>query len=218
MKQGNPADIVYDYIKNQIVTKAIYPGTRIVEEDLVRETGVSRTPVREAIRMLELEGLVVMVPRKGAEVARITEKDLRDALEIRLSLEELAVELACKRIDEEGRLRLREACENFREAVRSGRVPDIVDTDVAFHETICELSNNPRLVSLTKNFGEQVYRYRVEYVRDTGYHGKLLREHDEITEAILLGDVEKAKAVMHQHIYDQEQIVIQNIKQKQDTI
>ena len=174
--------------------------------------------MREAIRMLELEGLVVMVPRKGAEVARITEKDLRDALEIRLSLEELAVELACKRIDEDGRLRLREACENFREAVRSGRVPDIVDTDVAFHETICELSNNPRLVSLTKNFGEQVYRYRVEYVRDTGYHGKLLREHDEITEAILHGDVEKAKAVMHQHIYDQEQIVIQNIKQKQDTI
>ena len=139
-------------------------------------------------------------------------------MEIRLSLEELAVELACKRIDEEGRLRLREACENFREAVRSGRVPDIVDTDVAFHETICELSNNPRLVSLTKSYGEQVYRYRVEYVRDTGYHGKLLREHDEITEAILLGDVEKAKAVMHQHIYDQEQIVIQNIKQKQDTI
>ena len=97
-------------------------------------------------------------------------------------------------------------------------MPDIVDTDVAFHETICELSNNPRLVSLTKSYGEQVYRYRVEYVRDTGYHGKLLREHDEITEAILLGDVEKAKAVMHQHIYDQEQIVIQNIKQKQDTI
>ena len=55
-------------------------------------------------------------------------------------------------------------------------------------------------------------------MRDTGYHGKLLREHDEITEAILHGDVEKAKAVMHQHIYDQEQIVIQNIKQKQDTI
>ena len=218
MKQGNPADIVYDYIKNQIVTKAIYPGTRIEEEDLVRETGVSRTPVREAIRMLELEGLVEMVPRKGAEVARITEKDLRDALEIRLSLEELAVVLACKRIDEEGRLRLREACENFREAVRSGRVPDIVDTDVAFHETICELSNNPRLVSLTKSYGEQVYRYRVEYVRDTGYHGKLLREHDEITEAILLLDQVKAKAVMHQHIYYQEQIVIQNIKQKQDTI
>lgn len=211
-------EVVFEALRDAIVHGEFEPGERLLEVALAKRLGVSRTPVREAIRMLELEGLVVMVPRKGAEVARITEKDLRDALEIRLSLEELAVELACKRIDEEGRLRLREACENFREAVRSGRVPDIVDTDVAFHETICELSNNPRLVSLTKNYGEQVYRYRVEYVRDTGYHGKLLSEHDEITEAILLGDVEKAKAVMHQHIYDQEQIVIQNIKQKQDTI
>jgi len=211
-------EVVFEALRDAIVHGEFEPGERLLEVALAKRLGVSRTPVREAIRMLELEGLVVMVPRKGAEVARITEKDLRDALEIRLSLEELAVELACKRIDEEGRLRLKEACENFREAVRSGRVPDIVDTDVAFHETICELSNNPRLVSLTKNFGEQVYRYRVEYVRDTGYHGKLLREHDEITEAILLGDVEKAKAVMHQHIYDQEQIVIQNIKQKQDTV
>ena len=209
---------MFHTIRENILSGKYATDEELKEKSIGEELGVSRTPVREAIRMLELEGLVVMVPRKGAEVARITEKDLRDALEIRLSLEELAVELACKRIDEEGRLRLREACENFREAVRSGRVPDIVDTDVAFHETICELSNNPRLVSLTKSYGEQVYRYRVEYVRDTGYHGKLLREHDEITEAILLGDVEKAKAVMHQHIYDQEQIVIQNIKQKQDTI
>lgn len=143
-------EVVFEALRDAIVHGEFEPGERLLEVALAKRLGVSRTPVREAIRMLELEGLVVMVPRKGAEVARITEKDLRDALEIRLSLEELAVELACKRIDEDGRLRLREACENFREAVRSGRVPDIVDTDVAFHETICELSNNPRLVSLTK--------------------------------------------------------------------
>ena len=137
-------EVVFEALRDAIVHGEFEPGERLLEVALAKRLGVSRTPVREAIRMLELEGLVVMVPRKGAEVARITEKDLRDALEIRLSLEELAVELACKRIDEDGRLRLREACENFREAVRSGRVPDIVDTDVAFHETICELSNNPR--------------------------------------------------------------------------
>ena len=123
-------EVVFEALRDAIVHGEFEPGERLLEVALAKRLGVSRTPVREAIRMLELEGLVVMVPRKGAEVARITEKDLRDALEIRLSLEELAVELACKRIDEDGRLRLREACENFREAVRSGRVPDIVDTDV----------------------------------------------------------------------------------------
>ena len=65
MKQGNPADIVYDYIKNQIVTKAIYPGTRIMEEDLVRETGVSRTPVRSALMRLAYDGLIQQQPNRG---------------------------------------------------------------------------------------------------------------------------------------------------------
>ena len=68
MKQGNPADIVYDYIKNQIVTKAIYPGTRIVEEDLVRETGVSRTPVRSALMRLAYDGLIQYEARAVLEV------------------------------------------------------------------------------------------------------------------------------------------------------
>ena len=77
MKQGNPADIVYDYIKNQIVTKAIYPGTRIVEEDLVRETGVSRTPVRSALMRLAYDGLIQQQPNRGAVVAKPSATDLR---------------------------------------------------------------------------------------------------------------------------------------------
>ena len=72
MKQGNPADIVYDYIKNQIVTKAIYPGTRIVEEELVRETGVSRTPVRSALMRLAYDGhpAAAQPGRRGGKALR----------------------------------------------------------------------------------------------------------------------------------------------------
>ena len=68
MKQGNPADIVYEYVKNQIVTRSLYPGNRIVEEDLARETGVSRTPIRSALVRLAYEGLVVQQPNKGSFV------------------------------------------------------------------------------------------------------------------------------------------------------
>ena len=208
-------EVVFEALRDAIVHGEFEPGERLLEVALAKRLGVSRTPVREAIRMLELEGLVVMVPRKGAEVARITEKDLRDALEIRLSLEELAVELACKRIDEEGRLRLREACENFREAVRSGRVSDIVDTDVAFHETICELSNNPRLVSLTKNFGEQVYRYRVEYIKDPMNYPVLIREHEAILLALKERNVKKAESAMHEHVANQA-AAVKNVIQQQE--
>lgn len=207
-------EVVFEALRDAIVHGEFEPGERLMEVTLAKRLGVSRTPVREAIRMLELEGLVVMVPRKGAEVARITEKDLRDALEIRICLEELAVELACKRIDAEGKERLKKACIHFREAISSKLVPAIVDTDVEFHDVIFSVTNNPRLVNLGNNFREQVYRYRVEYVRDMGYHDKLVEEHDAITNAILLGDVDTAKKIMHQHIYDQEQIVIQNIQKK----
>ena len=93
-------DVVFNTLRQAIITGEFAPGERLMEIALANRLGVSRTPVREAIRKLELEGLVVMIPRKGAEVARITEKDLRDVLEVRCSLEELAAELAAERMDE----------------------------------------------------------------------------------------------------------------------
>ena len=87
MKQGNPADIVYDYIKNQIVTKAIYPGTRIVEEDLVRETGVSRTPVRSALMRLAYDGLIHAAAQPGRRGGKALRTDLRQVYEARAVLE-----------------------------------------------------------------------------------------------------------------------------------
>jgi transcriptional regulator, gntR family len=93
-------EVVFKTLRNAIVHGEFEPGERLMEVTLAKRLGVSRTPVREAMRMLELEGLVVMIPRRGAEVARITAKDLSDALEIRMALEDLAAGLACKRIDD----------------------------------------------------------------------------------------------------------------------
>lgn len=207
-------DVVFQTLRQAIITGEIAPGERLMEIPLASQLGVSRTPVREAIRMLELEGLVVMIPRKGAEVARITEKDLRDALEVRCALEELAVMLACKRITREGKEKLKSVCIAFREAISTKHVPSIVDGDVAFHDTIFAATQNQRLITLTHNLWEQVYRYRVEYVKDFSYHDVLVSEHDAITNAILLGDAELAQQVMRKHIYNQEAIVISNVRRK----
>lgn len=205
-------EVVFRTLRDAIVRGEFEPGERLMEITLANMLGVSRTPVREAIRMLELEGLVVMVPRKGAEVARITKKDLSDALEIRMALEELAVSLACQRIDAEGKEKLKAACLEFHEAINSKLVPAIVDSDVKFHDVIFEVTNNPRLISFAQTLREQVYRYRVEYVKDFGYHDKLVEEHDKITDAILLRDEQLARDIMRTHIYDQEQIVIASLE------
>lgn len=206
-------EVVFRALRDAIVHGEFEPGERLLEVTLANKLGVSRTPVREAIRMLELEGLVVVVPRRGVEVAKITEKDLCDALEIRMALEELAVGLACDRITEEGREKLQEVCVLFKEAVNSKQVPAIVESDEAFHDVIFEAANNSRLVNLAQNLREQVYRYRVEYVRDFDYHDKLVKEHEAITNVVLTGDKELAKQLIRQHIYDQEQTVIKNISQ-----
>ena len=104
-------EVVFKTLRNAIIHGELKPGERLMEEKLAKSLEVSRTPVREAIRMLELEGLVVMLPRKGAEVARITVEDLQETLEVRMAVEDLAVRLASLRIDEEGKAKLRKAAE-----------------------------------------------------------------------------------------------------------
>lgn len=205
-------EVVFKTLRNAIIQGEFQPGERLMEITLAKKLGVSRTPVREAIRMLELEGLVVMIPRKGAEVANITVKDLKDALEVRMALEALSVRLACERIDEEGKEELKVACMTFKEAINSKLVPAIVQADEHFHNVIYKASKNSKLINMAQNLREQVYRYRVEYVKDFSYHDNLIREHDQITMAILKGDKESAEKIMNEHIYNQEQIVIRNVR------
>ena len=103
-------ELVFKALRKAIIKGELAPGERLMEEKLAKKLEVSRTPVREAIRMLELEGLVVMIPRRGAEVAKITIQDLKDALEVRMAIEDLSVRLACDRIneDEKETLKLRQ--------------------------------------------------------------------------------------------------------------
>lgn len=106
-------DVVFKTLRQAILRGELKPGERLMEIKLANKLGVSRTPIREAIRKLELEGLVLMIPRRGAEVAEITEKSLNDVLEVRKALEELAVQLACERMDEEGLEALKKAAKEF---------------------------------------------------------------------------------------------------------
>ena len=208
-------DVVFNTLRQAIITGEFVPGERLMEIALANRLGVSRTPVREAIRKLELEGLVVMIPRKGAEVARITEKDLRDVLEVRSSLEELAAGLATERLDESSREKIQAALDNFREAIQTDDNPKIADCDVEFHDAVFEATQNKRLIQIINNLREQIYRYRLEYVKDTAYNAVLLKEHEELVEAMFAGNKERAKEIMKRHIDNQEETVIKKIQEEE---
>ena len=204
-------DVVFNTLRQAILRGEMEPGERLMEIQLADKLGVSRTPIREAIRKLELEGLVIMIPRKGAEVAHITEKDMRDVLEVRAALEELAATLACRNVTPERIEELKMANKRFEAAIISKDVVAIVDADVNFHDIIYAMTDNQRLIQIINNLREQMYRYRFEYIKDANMREDLRREHREITDAIIKGECERAKAAISIHIDNQEENILKNL-------
>lgn len=207
-------DVVFNTLRQAILRGELKPGERLMEIQLANKLGVSRTPIREAIRKLELEGLVLMIPRRGAEVAEITEKSLRDVLEVRGALEELAVKLACQKITDEQIQELRVAEKEFELALSSGDVTVYAEADVKFHDIIYLATDNQRLIQLLFNLREQMYRYRVEYLKREESHGTLLVEHKKIIETIAKRDMDAAVDAVCQHIDNQVSAVIDTIRMK----
>ena len=205
-------DVVFQTLRKAIITGKLSPGERLMEISLAKELGVSRTPVREAIRKLELEGLVVMVPRKGARVAGITEDNLQDVMEVRSALEEFAVILACRRIDEEGKAAMIKAHEDFKEAVDSNAdMQELIKRDEEFHDSIFFATKNSHLFHLINSLRDQFYRYRMAYVKGTDIRDHLVTEHEALMNAIFHQDEEMAKGVMNSHIINQKESILHDI-------
>lgn len=205
-------EVVFQTLRESILKGELEPGERLMEIRLAEKLGVSRTPVREAIRKLELEGLAVVLPRRGAVVAQITVSDLKDVLEVRRVLEALTVELACKRITKGDMEELKESFYNFQKAVRKNDLSDIVETDVEFHDVIYKAGRNRRLIQILNNLREQMYRYRFEYMKDREKRLLLVEEHKMIVSAIEKGDIPAAKKAIWTHITNQEKTIIENLE------
>ena len=200
-------DVVFNTLREAILKGDLKPGERLMELQLASKLGVSRTPIREAIRMLEQEGLAVTTPRKGAEVAKMTLKDMEDVLEIREALDELAVRIACQKISDEQLKQLEDMKELFEKSTQTGNVKKIAEADVTFHDVIYEATGNPKLVTLLNNLREQVYRYRVEYIKDPKNYPTLIAEHEAILESLKNRDVKNAVEAMHVHVANQAEAV-----------
>lgn len=209
-------DVVFNTLRQGILTGELKPGERLMEIHLANKLGVSRTPIREAIRKLELEGLVTMIPRRGAEVAQITEKSLKDVMEVRRALDALSVELACDRINDEELAALGKACESFEKAVSTGDPKKIAQADVEFHNIIVKAAGNTRLVQLINNLSEQMYRYRFEYIKDVSTHEQLIAEHRILFDCIRNKDKTTAAKTAKLHIDNQENAIMRQLHKEQE--
>lgn len=206
-------DVVFQTLRQAILRGELAPGERLMEIHLAERLGVSRTPIREAIRKLELDGLVVMIPRRGAVVASITEKDLKDVLEVRQTLEILAVEVACDRMTPEQLSELEEAGKEFQSLKDTDDFTKLAAADMKFHEIIYAATDNARLIHILNNLREQMYRYRLEYLKDKGSHERLNKEHQRIYTGIKSKDKEMVRSAVGEHITNQEAAIREAIRE-----
>ena len=136
-------------------------------------------------------------------------------LEVRRSLEELAIELACQRMSDEELDDLERAQRAFREAISQGMAMAIAETDEHYHDIIYQGTYNDKLVQMLNNLREQMYRYRLEYIKDAEKRQILLVEHESILRAIRSRHVAEAKEAVRAHIDNQEITVSKNIKERE---
>ena len=198
-------DVVFENLRGAIVEGKLKPGQRLMEVQLAEQLGVSRTPVREAIRKLELEG-----------VANMSLKDVVDVLEIRASLEGLAASLSAERITDEDIKKLESIVEEFENNVDESNVEALLKKDVEFHECIFKSTNNKRLHQLINSLWEQVYRFRVTYISDYDSTVNIVEEHKMILDAIKRGDSEMAKKYAMEHIQKAENFMIESTANSKD--
>ena len=206
-------EVVFRQLRKEILEGELRPGERLMELHLADRLGVSRTPIREAIRMLELEGLVVMVPRRGAFVAEIREKGLIEVLEVRRALEELAAELAAQRITEEQLKGLAAAAEHFEKMIGQDDSNEMARADEEFHYLILEATDNQRLIQLLAGFREQMYRYRAAYLQYEAVHSDLLKEHRLILDSLREHNPQKAIRAMRTHIDKQQEFMLNTVRE-----
>lgn len=209
-------DVVFETLRDAIITQVLKPGERLMEIQLADELGVSRTPVREAIRKLELEGLVVMVPRKGAYVAGVSMKDIHEVYEVRAALEMLAVSLAAERITEEelDALERQVLRESEAEAEQDENTLDnIIYIDSTFHDIIYQAAHNQRLVQFVNILQEQLQRFRAASLSRPGRSKTALLEHKQIVEALAERNGELAMKLAKEHIENAENAMISGMEE-----
>lgn len=209
-------DVVFETLRDAIITQVLKPGERLMEIQLADEMGVSRTPVREAIRKLELEGLVVMVPRKGAYVAGVSMKDIHEVYEVRAALEMLAVTLAAERITDEelDALERQVLKESEAEANQDAHSLDnIIYIDSTFHDIIYQAAHNQRLVQFVNILQEQLQRFRAASLSRPGRSKTALDEHKQIVEALAERNGELAAKLAKEHIDNAENAMISGMEE-----
>lgn len=205
---------VFEEIERAILSGEFESGENLAELRLSTELGVSRTPVREALRQLELEGLVKIIPNKGAVVVGVTEKDIEDIYVIRMRMEDLAVRWAAELMTDEDAKTLQDIVELQEFYLQKGDVEKLCETDSAFHEAIYRFSRSKPLNQMLTGFHHYIRHARAVSFKASGRAPTSVEEHRAIAQAFFYRDAEQAARLMVEHIGKAKENLLKTLKQE----
>ncbi|MGO1383319.1 MAG: GntR family transcriptional regulator [Arachnia sp.] len=194
--QMSLVDVSKDFIRAKITTGEFLPGFRLKERELSAALGISRIPIREAVRDLSTEGFVTLSPRRGAVVTELKPEDLDDIFEVRMALEVTECVLAARRASESDIERMRACVVAANKAMAAGDRDAVDAANGEFHDVLVEMGHNPVLAQVLEPL-----RNRLQWLlRQNQDVTAICREHHEIAEAIAARDVERARELAHLHV------------------
>jgi len=211
---------IAEYIRNQIIQGKLKPGEKILETQIADDLKISRTPVREAIRLLECEGFVELLPRRGAIVKEFSEKDFKDIIDIKECLETLAVELASEHFDEKLITKLENIINNEKQILKNSKGTELINKffreESKFHETILNYCDNRHLVDLNLKINNHIKRYRFYFLKYPEILDKIPRLQENILKAIKDGDKEKLRTYYSDYVRTPNLSLLNKIKNEKD--
>jgi DNA-binding GntR family transcriptional regulator len=198
----------YEFLRERVLDGEIPPDVRLVESKIAAQIGTSRTPVREALHNLELEGLLKAIPRVGYVVMAISEEDLEEICEIRAAIESLAARRAAKKAQAKLVAELWKNISDQEEKVDRGDFVAFVEQCAHFHETIARLSESKRLLDLSQTLRRHMLRYRVKSIYKSETARAVIDGHRKILKAIGGGDPDEITRAIHDHMEESREAVL----------
>jgi DNA-binding GntR family transcriptional regulator len=210
MQYVNAAESAYQRLRSEILSGEYEPGARLSEVEASAALGVSRTPVREALRRLGVDGLVELLPNRGARVATWTIKDIEEIYELRVWLESYGTTRAATQVDEDDLAHLENLCAEEEAAIASGDVPKIFELNVVYHRTLMKIANNRRLYDMVLPLIEvqTVLRTFRQYSREQRLRNS--EEHRHLNQALSAREPRWAEAIMRAHLMDVQAHIIED--------
>jgi DNA-binding GntR family transcriptional regulator len=210
----NASTAASELIRAAIVDGRLKPGQRLKEEELAQELGISRTPVREALLILQSEGLVDSMPNRGATVRAYAIDDLDEMYQLRAVLEGYAARRAAVRVSEEEIERLRGSCERFDRLRLEDDLLDLVKENIVFHDTILAAAASERLAKLVHGVIQIPLVYKSYYWYSP--EQKLISEHyhRQLTIALAARDEERAELIMKEHVLEARDFLVAQLRRE----